>query len=418
MARRLPKGTTFRGSYAPAPISYDKPQGDYTKIAALGEKALPLADKILTPTLFRLGRGAYNLVEGLFEDDEEIKEGAAGYQQKIKDTESSARQEVANKLLGNPVKPEQITIDRFKDIKTPRMPEIVSRESDIDDIQRQVKEKLGLRPGTPAFEKAVSEILNQSEETVAGDLSPQQTKRLEQEAPEYIGQDLMREYFGEEEGVGESLTRKRGFPTRRGQMVVDQRNRRRGIEQTTSAQGADAGGRLVPEDVEMPQTYTVQSRVGPLENQPVTPEISAELEKISSLLVEGRPELGPAVNAYVVNELLLDQGSDLADLKSLSSVLGMMSPEERRQSTALDSRVELGVDERFDIDAQRKELRERRNLEMQAMELEGVDEDRAVEQFKQRASEVTAGVPDEYVGVSGLAVTSTELWSGGGPLGS
>tara|TARA_R100000655_G_scaffold98819_1_gene142316 strand:+ start:372 stop:2708 length:2337 start_codon:yes stop_codon:yes gene_type:complete len=198
MARRLPKGTTFRGSYAPAPISYDKPQGDYTKIAALGEKALPLADKILTPTLFRLGRGAYNLVEGLFEDDEEIKEGAAGYQQKIKNTESSARQEVANKLLGNVPDVTLQKPDLIKDAPKPPAkkpgPITADRSTSLDYVTELLK-KAGDRVGSPGYLKRYTALLDKLDgsdfpEDVLTNLQPEQIKRLVED-PSYYGRDLL-----------------------------------------------------------------------------------------------------------------------------------------------------------------------------------------------------------------------------------
>lgn len=80
MARRLPGGGIFRGTYAPKAISYDKPEGDYEKMVRVGKVVLPAADKILTPTLFKIGRG----IRDIFTDDDEIKEGSVGYQQKYK----------------------------------------------------------------------------------------------------------------------------------------------------------------------------------------------------------------------------------------------------------------------------------------------------------------------------------------------
>ena len=95
MARRLPSGTIFRGSYAPGEdITYDKPQGDYEKIVGIAETVLPVADKIITPLAAKAWKGITSLFDD--DDDEDIKKGAQGYQKQIAKSESSNRSAVAS----------------------------------------------------------------------------------------------------------------------------------------------------------------------------------------------------------------------------------------------------------------------------------------------------------------------------------
>ena len=192
MARRLPGGGIFRGTYAPKAISYDKPQADYMKMLQAGEKILPVADKILTPLLYDAVTGVTSAVGSLF------KGGTEKVQQDIASSQSDNRSKVANKMLGNVP---DVTLEKPELIKdTPETPKqekgplAVERTINLKYVT-ELLSKAGDSPNKPRYLERYGALLNKLQgtdfpEEVLSNLTPENIKRLVED-PTYYGKDLL-----------------------------------------------------------------------------------------------------------------------------------------------------------------------------------------------------------------------------------
>tara|TARA_R110001599_G_scaffold78266_3_gene212887 strand:+ start:7254 stop:9563 length:2310 start_codon:yes stop_codon:yes gene_type:complete len=315
MARRLPGGGIFRGTYAPKAISYDKPQADYMKMLQAGEKILPVADKILTPLLYDAVTGVTSAVGSLF------KGGTEKVQQDIASSQSDNRSKVASKMLGNPVQEEEVTIDRFKDIETPKNVLDATRQN---VVTTEYMRSIGLRPGDRGYQDAFLTLQKKAEnlpEDVWTNLTDAQVRKL-YEDPNYTGKELLLDI----EEVENSVAERPALPD-------PVQRKAPAFDQFKDVLQDRAGSRA--ESVQ-------QSRMGQIRGQ-----IESEIDRLeASNILPRRQSYHDAIDLYnrgkiasIPNELLVLR--DLKEKEKLEEIAPQLEPAQRGMQDAKNQEAAL-----------------------------------------------------------------------------